>query len=213
MTVCLAFLSTVLAQEIVPPTVRNVTPPGVTPGPAGEGPLIREAPPPKPPEPPKWRRFFLPETADAATFVIDGKLTIQVSGVTPPAVDDVCAFPDGSPWPCGRTALHALRMFLRGRAVECYFPPLGEAVEVVAPCRVGETDLGHWLLESGWARANDLSTDEYLSASATARCANLGIWQGAGRPDYCPEPAALEVVPDEPLDATPSEPVSPWLPD
>jgi endonuclease YncB( thermonuclease family) len=213
MTMCLALLSPSLAQETVAPPVRDVTPPGVTPGPSGEGPLVREVPPPKPPEPPRWRRFFLPATTDAATFVIDGKLTIRVSGVTPPSVGDVCAFADGAPWPCGRTALHALRMFLRGRAVECYFPALGEAVEVIAPCRVGEVDLGHWLLESGWARANDLSTDDYLSASAAARCANLGIWQGAERPDYCPEPVAVDVGPEPPSGAASPEPASPWLPD
>lgn len=192
-----------LAQDIVPP-VRDVTPPGVTRAPAGEGPLVREVPPPRPPEPPRWRRFFLPATTDAATFVIDGTLTIRVSGVTPPAIDDTCAFAGGEAWPCGRTALHALRMFLRGRAVECYFPPLDGLAEVVAPCRVGGVDLGAWLLASGWARANELATDEYLSASADAHCAGLGIWQGSERPGYCPEEPAAESA--EPA-------AGPWLSD
>ena len=48
-----------------------MTPPGVTPGPAGDGPLIREPVPPPPPEPPRWRRFFLPVTTDAATFAVE----------------------------------------------------------------------------------------------------------------------------------------------
>jgi len=50
----------------------------------------------------------------------------------------------------------------------------------------GKTDLGLWLLGAGWARPDKLATSEYLSASATARCAGLGIWRGAARPDYCP---------------------------
>jgi endonuclease YncB( thermonuclease family) len=196
------------AQEIVPPADRNVTPPGITPGPSGEGPLIREPTPPPPPEQPRWRRYFLPVTIDAATFVIDGKLTIRVSGATPPEIGDTCTFAGGETWPCGRTALHALRMFLRGRAIECLFPYAPDLVEVTAPCRVGETDIGTWLLRSGWARPNDLATEEYRTVFAEARCANVGLWQGAGRPADCPAlqpPAELQIA-----DVAPG---SPWIPD
>lgn len=200
------------AQDIVAPATRDVTPPGVTPGPKGEGLLVREPTPPRPPEPPRWRRYFLPATTDAATFVIDGRLTIRISGVTPPAVDAACSFADGEAWPCGRTALHAFRMFLRGRAVECYFPPVDDVAEVTAPCRVGETDLGRWLLAAGWARTNELATDAYLTAEVGARCANAGIWQGVARPDDCP--ARPEPEPDVQAEPDVYEPDSgPWLPD
>jgi endonuclease YncB( thermonuclease family) len=186
--------SPAVAEQIVPPAARDVTPPGVTPGPTGVGPLIREPPPPRAPEPPRWRRYFLPVTADAATFVIDS-LTISIAGVTPPAVGDTCTFTDGEPWPCGHTALYALRMFLRGRAVECYFPPVEGLAEVIAPCRVGQTDLGLWLLKSGWARTNDLATSDYLTAMAEARCARLGMWRGVERPDFCPGAVETEAAP------------------
>ena len=202
--------SDVFAQEIVPPAARDVTPPGVTPGPSVDGPLLREAVPPPPPEPPRWRRYFLPPTTDAATFVIDGKLTIQVSGVTPPAVDDTCTFAGGEQWPCGRTALHALRMFLRGRAVECLFPYADSLTEVTAPCRVGGMDIGGWLLASGWAKPNELATGEYRETAAVARCSNLGLWQGAERPSDCPQPVQSD-VPREIESGEP--PSSPWLPD
>lgn len=165
------------AQEIVPPAVRNVTPPGVTPGPAVDGPLIREVPPPPPPEPARWRRFILPETVDAGTFVVDGKRTIHISGVAPPALAETCTVAGGQTWPCGRTALHALRMFLQGRPVECYFPPAGDAVEIVAPCRVGETDIGLWLLGNGWAQPAEFATDDYRQAADAARSAQRGMWR------------------------------------
>jgi endonuclease YncB( thermonuclease family) len=173
------------AVEIVPRASRDVTPPGVTPGPAVEGPLIREKRPPPPPEPARWRRFFLPETTDAATFVAD-RLTIRISGVDPLPLERECARADGESWPCGRTALHALRMFLRGRAVECYFPPLGEATEVIAPCRVGRTDLGDWLLRQGWATPNGYATDAYRAAAREGRCARHGMWQGSRADGTCP---------------------------
>jgi endonuclease YncB( thermonuclease family) len=195
------------AQEIVPPADRDVTPPGITPGPPADGLLVREPVPPAPPEPPRWRRYFLPVTTDAATFVIDGKLTIRVSGVTPPDAGETCTFAGGETWPCGRTALHALRMFLRGRAVECLFPYEPGLVDVTAPCRVGETDIGAWLLGSGWAIPNDLATAEYRQAHAAARCGNAGLWRGAARPADCP---AVQSPADTPVEA---EPTNPWLPD
>ena len=178
-------ISPATAEEIVAPATRDVTPSDMTPGPKGEGPLIREPVPPRPPDPPRWRRFFLPVTTDAATFLVKG-ITIRVAGVTPPAVDTSCPLSDASEWPCGQTALYSFRRFLHGRAVECFFPYVADATDITAPCRVGKTDLGLWLLAAGWARPDKLATSEYLSASATARCAGIGIWRGEARPDYCP---------------------------
>jgi endonuclease YncB( thermonuclease family) len=171
------------AQDAAPP-IRNVTPPGMTPGPEVDGPLIREPAPPRPPDPPRWRRFFLPVTSDAATFLVKG-LTIRIAGVAPPAVDATCRLADGSDWPCGRMALYGLRMFLHGRAVECFFPPPGDAANVIAPCRVGSIDLGRWLLANGWAKPDELATDRYRASSALARCGRLGIWRGETPPSDC----------------------------
>jgi len=173
------------ALQVVPRATRNVTPPGMTPGPEVEGPLLREPLPPAPPEPAKWRRFFLPETTDAATFHAS-KLTIRVSGVDPVPVDRVCQRASGEEWPCGRTALFSLRMFLHGRAVECYLPPIGQAVEAIAPCRVGQTDLGTWLLRQGWGTPNGYATDAYRAAAIEGRCERHGMWQGSAADGTCP---------------------------
>jgi endonuclease YncB( thermonuclease family) len=145
--------------------------------------LVREYVPPPPPDPARWRRFFLPETRDAATFAAD-KLTIRISGVAAPAVDQICHAGD-SDWPCGKTALFSFRLFLRGRAVECYFPRPDDASEIVAPCRVGKTDLGLWLLSQGWAKPDGNATDEYRSASHKAACSGLGLWKGEAKPSDC----------------------------
>jgi len=173
------------ALEMVPRASRNVTPPGMTPGPEIDGPLLREKLPPPPPEPAKWRRFALPETTDAATFHAN-RVTIRVSGVDPVPLDRVCRRASGEEWPCGRTALHSLRMFLRGRPIECYLPPLGQAVEAIAPCRVGQTDLGTWLLSQGWGTPNDYATEEYREAALEGRCERLGMWQGSAADGTCP---------------------------
>jgi len=175
--------------EIVAPATRDVTPPGVTPGPAGQGPLVREPTPPRPPDPPRWRKFFLPKTSDASTLHVDER-TIRISGVDAPAADAICQRTGGSGWPCGRAALYAFRMFIGGRAVECYFPAFEEAVDITAPCRIGKTDLGLWLARQGWVTPNDLATDDYREAAEDARCAERGLWRWTGQPTAsCPLPA------------------------
>lgn len=182
----LAPLIPATAQEIVAPAIRDVTPPGFTPAPRVDGPLIREPVPPKPPEPPRWHRYFLPVTTDSATFSVRDGLLIRIAGVTPPGVDEMCTRADGPPWPCGRAALAQFRQFLRGRAVECLFPYSRSLEQVVAPCRVGTTDLGLWLLKMGWARISPLGDDDYIAAVAEARCARRGLWQSEAPPDVCP---------------------------
>ncbi|MEX0851956.1 MAG: thermonuclease family protein [Bauldia sp.] len=161
-----------------------MTPSGVTPAPSGKGPLVRVPTPPAPLEPARWRRFFLPQTADAATFRV-GDRTIRVSGVAAPAADASCGLAEGGGWPCGATALHSLRMFLRGRPVECYFPAVDGVADVTAPCRVGETDLGQWLLGQGWATPDGLATPEYRAVAEDARCARRGIWRNEAPVSPC----------------------------
>ncbi len=173
------------AQDTVAPaTVRNVTPPGVLPGPDVEGPLVREPVVLPDADPPEWHRFHLPATHDAATFEANG-LVIRLAGVTPPDLDANCAPADGDRWPCGRVARHALRMFLRGRAIECYFPFSMALVTVEAPCRVGATDLALWLVAGGWATADEEAPDDYRDAAAQARCTGAGMWRGRADAAAC----------------------------
>jgi hypothetical protein len=173
------------SPEIVAPASRDVTPPGITPAPSGSGPLIREPIPPAPAQPPRWRRFFLPKTTDAATFQTDNR-TIRITDVVALAPETHCKLANGRAWPCGRTALHSLRMFLRGRAVECLFPRADPGTEIIAPCRVGETDLGLWLLSQGWAVPAEFASEEYKDASRAARCAKRGLWRGSQIDESCP---------------------------
>lgn len=169
-------------DTIVQPADRDVSPPGVMPIPSG--PLVREPVPPSPPEPVRWRRYFLPATSDAGTFRVPG-LTIRISGVTPPSRAEMCGAADSSSWPCGSSALFAFRRFLHGHAVECYFPQSEGVTEVTAPCRVGRQDVGLWLLQNGWARAGDLATDDYRAAGKAAACSGIGLFRGVPPPGDC----------------------------
>ena len=193
----------VLAQEeeIVPPPSRDVTPPGVTPAPVGPGPLVREpvdvtlAPVPvalppmikpiRPPAPlgPGWHRFFLPETTDAATFVVRN-LTIRIAGVLPLPREATCYRGADESWPCGDVALDKFRHFLLGRPVYCFLGA-DKSNSLEAPCRVGRTDLGTWLLVEGWAKAASSASRKYRRAADDARCAGRGLWHGVDERPEC----------------------------
>lgn len=171
--------------EEVPPPSRDVTPAGVMPAPITSGPLIREPLPPPPPEKPRWHRYFLPETADAATFLVTDR-TIRLAGVDALPRGGVCKDGDGGNWPCGTTALFALRRFLAGRAIECFFLKSDKANPLTAPCRIGRMDIGLWLVTQGWVKAEAGAPDNYRKAAEAAHCAGLGLWRDASRDADCP---------------------------
>ena len=172
--------------EIVPPASRDVTPPGVMPAPGGEGPLIREKLPPPPPEGPRWRRFFLPLAIDAGTLRVKER-KIKFADIVAPEATTLCeSKAGGQSWPCGMAALSAFRMFLRGRAVECFYAATNKDDPLVAPCRIGSMDIGLWLVRLGWAGAGKDASDEYQSAAKAARCSNLGLWREVARESSCP---------------------------
>jgi endonuclease YncB( thermonuclease family) len=171
--------------EEVPPPSRDVTPPGVTPAPITSGPLIREPLPPPPPEKPRWHRYFLPETTDAATFLVNDR-TIRLAGVDALPRGGVCKLADGDNWPCGTTALFALRRFLGGRAIECFFLGTDRSNPLVAPCRIGRIDIGLWLVTQGWVKPETSAPEDYREAAEAAHCAGLGLWRGSPHETDCP---------------------------
>jgi endonuclease YncB( thermonuclease family) len=171
--------------EIAAPAVRDVTPPGVTPAPSGRGPLVREPVPAPAPDGPRWHKFILPMTSDSATFIVEDRV-ITIAGVVPPSRTATCAAGDSTDWPCGAIALAALRRFLAGRPVQCFFGPADKAAQLTAACRVGKIDIGLWLLKAGWAKAADGASDAYRAAAEAAHCARRGLWHGGDLPTDCP---------------------------
>ena len=172
-------------NEVVPPPSRDVTPPGMTPGPVGDGPLIREKVPPPPADPARWRRFFLAVAVDAGTFNL-GKRPAKLAGLTAPAAAETCKLVSGEAWNCGTAAVWALRRFLRGRAVDCYFATR-DPDPLTVPCRVGASDIGLWLLGQGWAKPADGASDDYRKAAEAAHCAGLGLWRDDKAAGSCPK--------------------------
>ncbi|TIT01264.1 thermonuclease family protein [Mesorhizobium sp.] len=159
--------------------------------------------PPKPPKtkmPDDWNGTKLFQPVAPAAGVIEAKgYSVAVSGIDIVRQDETCT--DGAKsWTCGARARTAFRAFLRGRAVVCTVPPEGGRDLVAAECRVGNQDVGQWLIENGWARAT--KTGPYVEAGDKARTARKGIFGPApslsGLPP-APAPVAATSQPTQPI--------------
>jgi endonuclease YncB( thermonuclease family) len=190
--------------EVVSRAVRNVTPPGVTPGPTVTGPLVRVAPPqsPKSPRPARVQRVYHPIVVSAGMIKVRGR-DIELAGVDAPDFDATCG-EGAAAWPCGRMARAALRQFIRGRAIECAVPPGADEIPSVGSCSVGGENLSEWLVSKGWARPVGAT---YAALEAPARQARLGLWSD-GRPGGQPDALAADAVMGASPGAAASSPAS-----
>lgn len=160
-------------------------------------PLSTIAPAAPPKKPPPKPLLFQP-VAEAAGVIVAGGRTITVSDVGVVADGETCARPEGGQWPCGRAARTAFRSFLRGRAATCDFPE-GEVPDTLSTtCRLGTRDIGAWLVENGWARADG---GKYEELERAAKAAGRGIY-GKG-PVALPQELASPA--DGPLSGTAAE--------
>ncbi|BCP51681.1 hypothetical protein K32_02980 [Kaistia sp. 32K] len=170
------------------PAHRNVTAPGMTPAPAGNGPLEREATTKRPAGPARWKTFS-PVTVREAGLLDLGPRNVRLAGIVPPDPDRLChPAATGDPEidvPCARLAMVALRSRIRAFGVECRVSANDPADPAVAPCRIGKTDLSLWMIEQGWAKAAARAPKPYAAAEKEARCGRRGIWQAGDPPADC----------------------------
>ena len=163
--------------------------------------------PPKPPKlkmPDHWNgtRLFQP-VATAAGLVEAKGYAIALSGIDVVKADETCS-DEGKSWTCGARARTAFRAFLRGRTVVCAVPPEGGRDTILAECRVGNKDVGEWLVENGWARAAE--GGPYVEAGDKARAAKKGIFGAAPNLGGLPAlPSADVSAPDAPSSILPVE--------
>jgi endonuclease YncB( thermonuclease family) len=191
-------------REVVSRAVRNVTPPGVTPGPTVTGPLVRVVPPQsrRSPRPARVQRVYHPIVVSAGVIKAGGR-DIELAGVAAPDFDATCG-EGAAAWPCGRMARAALRQFIRGRAIECAVPPGADEIPSVGSCSVGGENLSEWLVSKGWARPVGAI---YAPLEAPARQARLGLWSD-GRPGGQPDARAADAMTGESPGAAASSPAS-----
>ncbi|WP_427025943.1 hypothetical protein ACP4J4_08550 [Aureimonas ureilytica] len=124
------------------------------------------------PDAPQVRRLPAPIALDTGT-IRSGEETIQIAGIAPIAPETRCA--DGPrSWPCGVRARTEFRAWLRGRTLTCD-PADAATPDAPTACRLGEEDVGDWLVRNGWANAEPGS--RYEREAQAARQAGRGVWQ------------------------------------
>lgn len=120
---------------------------------------------------------------DGDTIEIRGK-RIRLWGIDAPEGRQRC-FRDGKPWRCGRSSANALAGFLGARTVECAHRDTDRYGRMVAVCKVGDKDVGSWLVRNGWALdftrySGGVYSDEQRQAEAEKR----GIWVSQFEPPW-----------------------------
>lgn len=144
--------------------VRDVTPATVTPPPAVSGPLKRlEAPRPNAPPPEPWRDVLfhrpwigsdlsLAVRPSGAAAASGPRVEIRLAGISPLDENAVCKDALGDEGPCRTVAAAALRALIGAKGIECQSPRKALPPRLTTTCRLGNRDLGAWLVERGYAR-------------------------------------------------------------
>jgi endonuclease YncB( thermonuclease family) len=111
-----------------------------------------------------------PVVVNGGSFRV-GSGTVRLTGIEPPTERCGAAL-----WPCGARARTALRALVRSRSITCTVPGDFQAKEetLESACSLGSTDIGHWLVAHGWARAK--AGGPYVEAEEKARTAQVGLW-------------------------------------
>lgn len=166
-------LSEEARMETVASVSRDVTPPGVTPGPPVLGPLKRIEPPKPPtadrPEPNVTLRRIVVLDAGHFRVVHNGEaLLVRLAGIAAPPFDQTCKDSAGVEWKCGAKARAELARLIGGRSLRCNVEKTEDPKSPKAWCSVGPRDLSAWLVENGWADPD--AEDKVLTPlSAAAR--------------------------------------------
>lgn len=162
--------------------IRNVTPDNIVQPPKIESEYVERLPaieppppPPKPPKPEKWSRPIVL----AAGIIKSGKRIIELADIVPVALDEICEDIAGDQWPCGMLARTEMRMFVRGRAIDCNPVDDETAERISTRCRLASTDMSAWLVQNGWAKPEG---GEFKDELEEAKIKNRGIWRDAPKP-------------------------------
>jgi hypothetical protein len=164
-------------------TARAVSPSLIAPPPVEKEMLVRAEPrdplgPLGQAQPPGRKQreggnlLFNPVATSSARFEAMG-YDVTIAGTESIDPAETCTY-RGTAWPCGVRARTAVRLWLRGRALACDIPPGSDEDAIVVGCRLGQQDVGAWLVANGWARA--AKSGPYVEAEAKAREAGRGIF-------------------------------------
>jgi endonuclease YncB( thermonuclease family) len=116
---------------------------------------------------------------DGDTLEIHGT-RIRLWGIDAPESSQLCRGDDSLPYRCGAEAANQLDAFIARRPVNCSPINLDRYGRTVATCRVGDVDLGQWLVRNGSALDwPQYSKGRYGGVQQEAEQAGRGMWKGS----------------------------------
>lgn len=143
---------------------------------------------------------------DGDRIDIRGK-RVHLAGIDAPEPPQTCADASEKLYPCGRKAETALQEKIAGQRITCTAPATDESFPAYAVCRLGEEDLGAWLVAQGLAVADRNRVSTYVAQEDAAREGKRGLWAGSftrpsdwrngarGKPDGYAKPVAGSAPP------------------
>ena len=115
---------------------------------------------------------------DGDRIDIDGR-RLRLAGIDAPEPRQTCADAQGKLYNCGRVSEMALAEKLVGKIVTCSEVVSGRTGGAIAICRLGEEDLGAWMVREGLAVAERAGEVRYGAEEAAAKQAKRGLWAGS----------------------------------
>jgi endonuclease YncB( thermonuclease family) len=112
------------------------------------------------------------QVIDGGTLRV-GARQVSLFGIVAPDADQTCSDAQDRTYACGRDAARALADHIGGAAVACE-PRDGAA----ALCRIGDEDLGAWMVAHGLAVPQRDAAPAYAAAADRAWGRRLGLWSG-----------------------------------
>jgi endonuclease YncB( thermonuclease family) len=107
-----------------------------------------------------------------------GDREVSLFGIAAPEADATCADAQDQPYPCGRIAARALAARIGGAALACEPRGAASGDAVTALCRVGDADLGAWMVAQGLAVPDRAAAPDYAAAADRAWGRRVGLWSG-----------------------------------
>lgn len=117
---------------------------------------------------------------DGDTIDVGGE-RIRLEGIDAPEAAQLCQRADGEDWPCGRTAIKALRALIGNNDVVCDSHGSDKYGRVLAVCYADGRDLNASMVKAGLAWAFVRYSQIYVNEEAQARQALAGIWAGTAQ--------------------------------
>lgn len=122
-------------------------------------------------------RAEAPAVHDGDTVAL-GPVRVRLHGVDAPELNQTCARPDGSLWPCGTVARDRLAALAAGGDFACRALERDAYGRVIGACFAGGRDVNAIMVAEGLAWAYRHFSSDYVAEEDAARTAALGIWGG-----------------------------------